>query len=84
MGRMKKNMAEYRKEMAVLEAKANRRLTASPPSGESRPAKKETESLSDLKKRLPPWLQKALPTIMTALMTLLMLMFYLFSMINKR
>ena len=85
MGRMKKNMADYRKEMVMLEARSNRPLAAAPSSVQTKlPEKRETPPDLDLKKNLPLWLQKILPTIVTILMTLIMLILYFFSMMKRQ
>jgi hypothetical protein len=74
MGRLKKNMKEYRKEMAMMEARVARQpREASPPteqnqSPEAAPEKKE--SGRERQNQLPPWLQKIIPLLMPLLLLL--------------
>ncbi len=73
MGRMKKNMAEFRKEMLKLEARSNSQFIAA----SSNAAQKEEPRRNDLQKtgtdKLPFWLQKILPLIAFLLMLILSL-----------
>jgi len=79
MGRLNKNLAEYRKEMARMEARSGKRTGSFPQAEEEQPSKAEDVS-TEFKNKLPLWLQKILPI----LTFLLLLLFYFFSMINKQ